>query len=476
MTTRGLMTKLLFLLVFILEGVGQDQKFYLYDADLISPSVFKARREKLMKEMPEGSIAFFYAGAEHIRNNDVEYQYRQNDNFYYLTGMNEPNSVLALIPSGTKVAEPKDSTRFISVREVLFVQPRDPSRERWTGRRLGPQGAMAVLGFEYALNNDQLRAWIGRLTFGAKFVYVPTFPADFSGEIEELTRPIRDLMRRSGARTEFRDPTAMVAKMRAVKSPEEIAMIQKAVDISCAAHRQAMMSAEPGMYEYELQAIFEYVFRRRGAEYTAYPCIVGGAENSVILHYNTNRRKLNSGDIVVMDCGAEYHNYAADVTRTIPVSGRFTEPQREIYELVLKAQEEAIKMMKPGADFRADVNGKAIEVIRDGLLKLGIIQSADEVGRYFNHGAGHPVGLWVHDVSGSGKLEPGMVWTIEPGIYIPEGSPGVDPKYYNIGVRIEDCILVTEKGPVLMSSAAPRSVEEIERLMKKRGIGNEPLE
>lgn len=463
------------LLIGTVEICGQAQNQFIYDTDLMSPLVFKARREKLMKEIGEGSVAFFYAAPERNRNNDIQYQYRQNDNFYYLTGLGEPNSAVVLIPSSIKVRDPKDSSKTIWIREILFVQPRDSAREAWVGRRFGPEGAMEVLGFQYALTNDQFKSWVGRLIVGSKAVYFPTLPPDYTGDIAELMKPLRDAVSRFDSWVEFRDPTHIVAKMRAVKSPEEISMIQKAVDITCDAHRQVMMSAEPGMHEYELQAVFEYVFRREGVEYTAYPCIVGGAENSVILHYNTNRRKLNSGDIVVMDCAAEYHNYAADVTRTIPINGTFTDAQREIYELVLQAQQEAIKVMKPGVDFQTDVQGKAVEVIQAGLLKLGIIKSKEEYKKYLPHGVGHPVGLWVHDVGGRGKLEPGMVWTIEPGIYVPDGAPGVDPKYYKIGVRIEDDILITEDGNRVMSAAAPKTIEEIERLMKKRGIGNEPI-
>jgi Xaa-Pro aminopeptidase len=468
----------LLLLVFFLripDVVAQIQGYYVYDTDLMSASVFKERREKLMREMGDSSVAFLFAGPERKRNNDVEFQYRQDDDFYYLTGMNEPNSIAALIPAGMRVQDPMDTSRSISVREILFVQPRDSTREMRVGRRMGPEGAMAMLGFQYALENTELRRWTPRLYSNARVAYVPYPAADFVGEIAELARPLREGMAKSNTRIEVRDPSALIARMRAVKSPEEIAMIQKAIDISCVAHRQAMMSAEPGMYEYELQAIFEYVFRREGAEYSAYPCIVGSGENSVILHYNTNRRKLNSGDIVVMDCGAEYHNYAADVTRTIPASGTFTDAQREIYEIVLQAQEEAVRMIKPGADFRNDVQAKAAEVIQDGLLRLGIIRSREDYRRFFTHGIGHPVGLWVHDVGGRGKLEPGMIWTVEPGIYIPDGAAGVDPKYYSIGIRIEDCVLVTENGSKLLSAAAPRTVEEIERLMKKRGIGNESI-
>jgi len=463
------------LLIWAVDVPGQVRNYYLYDTDLTSPSVFKARRDKFMKEIGDGGVAFFYSAPERNRNNDVHYQYRQNDNFYYLTGMGEPNSIAVLIPNGVKVHDPMDSSKTVSVREILFVQPRDSVRESWVGRRLGPEGAMDVLGFQYALTNDQFKSWVGRLIVGSKAVYFPILPTDYTGGIVELMKPLSDAVSRFDSWVEFRDPTHIVAKMRAVKSPEEISMIQKAVDITCDAHRQVMMSAEPGMHEYELQAIFEYVFRREGAEYTAYPCIVGGAENSVILHYNTNRRKLNSGDIVVMDCGAEYHNYAADVTRTIPINGTFTDAQREIYGLVLQAQQEAIKVMKPGADFQTDVQAKAVEVIQAGLMKLGIIMSKEEYKKYLPHGVGHPVGLWVHDVGGQVKLEPGMVWTIEPGIYIPDGAAGVDPKYYNIGVRIEDDVLITEDGNRVMSAAVPKTIEDIERLMKKRGIGNEPI-
>ncbi len=454
---------------------AQVQPYYVYDTDLMSPSVFKARREKVMKEMTEGSVAFFYSGPEHVRSNDVEYFYHQNENFYYLTGNNEPNSIIVLLPAGIEVSQPSDTSKKMIVNEILFVQPRDIERETWIGRRLGPEGAMKIIGFQYALNNDQFKPWISKILIRAKVAYVPNFPHDFAGEIAELTKPLRDVMATMNSRIEFRDPTPMVVRMRAVKSPEEIAMIQKAVDISVDAHKQAMISAEPRMHEYELQAIFEYVFRREGAESIAYPCIVGSAENSVILHYSSDRRQMKDGDVVLMDCAAEYHNYSADVTRTIPVNGRFTDAQREIYEIVLQAQEEAMKQIKPDADYRRDVHGKAVEIIQNGLLKLGIIKDKNDYRKFFMHGTGHPVGLYVHDVGGSGPLQPGMVWTVEPGIYIPEGAPGVDPKYYNIGVRIEDCVLVTQDGYKLMSGGAPRTVKEIEQLMKKRGIGNEVI-
>jgi len=211
-----------------------------------------------------------------------------------------------------------------------------------------------------------------------------------------------------------------------------------------------------------------------GAEYPAFPSIIGSGENSVILHYTSNRKRINDGDLIVIDIGAEYHNYCADITRTIPANGKFSPEQREIYEIVLKAQEETIRLVRPGVSF-VELQLKASEIIADGLLKLGIIKSKNEVNKYFMHGVTHHLGLDVHDIGIPGNLEPGMVITVEPGIYIPAGSE-CDPKYWNIGVRIEDDVLVTETGCVVLSSDAPKTIDEIERLMKRRGIGNEPID
>jgi Xaa-Pro aminopeptidase len=262
--------------------------------------------------------------------------------------------------------------------------------------------------------------------------------------------------------------------MRAVKTNEEIALLTKATQITALAHAQAMMSTEPGMYEYELSALYEYIFRRMGAEYGGYPNIVGAGENSIILHYNTNRKQLKDGEVVLADCAAEYHGYSSDVTRTWPVNGRFTPAQRDIYQLVLDAQNAAIAMMKPGANW-SDISNKSADVIEDGLFRLGLIKEKNrrEFRRFHLHGLGHPIGLNVHDV-GQAVMEPGMIYTVEPGVYIGEVE-GVDPKYHNIGVRIEDVILVTEDGPKLLSGDAPREISAIESLMKKKGIGNQPV-
>ncbi len=457
------------------------EKYIEYDTDLIPPAEYKARRDSLMKELGGNSIAVFYSAPERVRNGDVDYPYHQNDNFYYLTGFSEPNAILLLIPAGTIMHDPSDTSKMMLTKEILFVQPRVPSREQWTGRRYGPEGAMKLRGLAYAATNDKFKSMFTRILFSSKpkRLYVPFFSSDFNGEIKELMQPVQNIIDQSPAwhsSIEVCDPGPLVYSMRAVKSPAEIAMIRKAAHISAVAHNQAMMSCEPGMHEYDLQALYLYVFHRMGAEDIPYPCIVGAAENSVILHYETDRREIHDGDLVLADCAAEYHNYASDVTRTYPVNGKFTEPQKEIYKIVLDASNACINLIKPGTSWK-DVQTKSEEAITDGLFTLGIIKekSRAQMRRFYMHGVGHPVGLDVHD-AGKDTLAAGMVMTVEPGIYIAEGSEGVDPKYFNIGVRIEDDILVTADGHEILSKESPRDIKDIETLMRKKGIGNQPLQ
>ncbi len=251
--------------------------------------------------------------------------------------------------------------------------------------------------------------------------------------------------------------------LREIKTEEELGFLQRAIDITAAAHREAFRSIQPGLHEYEVEAVIEYVFHREGAEHPAFPSIVGSGENSTILHYNSNRRMMEDGDLVVMDIGAEYRGYSADVTRTAPVNGVFSRQQELIYRIVLAAQEAAIAAAVPGASFQ-DLNGAASAELVEGLMQLAIISNPGEITRFFPHGVSHYLGLDVHDAGTYGPLRPGTVITIEPGLYIPP-TPGVDEQWWNIGVRIEDDVLVTESGPVVLSSAAPKSVEAIEALM-----------
>jgi Xaa-Pro aminopeptidase len=259
-----------------------------------------------------------------------------------------------------------------------------------------------------------------------------------------------------------------LAELREIKQPEEITLMRKVCEMSCKGHNEIMRALEPGMHEYDVQAIGEYVFSRNGAETVGYPSICGGGENSCILHYESNRRPLKSGDIQLNDMGAEYHGYSADVTRTLPVNGKFSPEQKTIYELVLKAQQAGIAACKPGNDFRAAHN-TAVEIIKAGLKELGIIKAERDYNRYFMHGTSHYLGLDVHDVGTFGKLKAGVILTVEPGIYIAEGSP-CDPKWWNIGVRIEDNILITEAGNENLSASSPKTVEAVEAMMKEKPI------
>ncbi|MBI3006264.1 MAG: aminopeptidase P N-terminal domain-containing protein [Ignavibacteriales bacterium] len=470
---------ILFLLAFVYSP-GQELKYIEYDTDLLPTSFHKSRRDSLRAKIGNDAIAVVYSNWERVRNGDVEYQFRQDDNFYYLTGFPEPDALLLLVPKGLSVRNREDTSKTVSVTEVLFVRPKDPLREQWDGRRYGPEGAMKLKGFLHAETSDKFRQMFQQALFssGARALYIPPMPEDLSQEMLDLLRPIRSMLEASKARhsqVEVRDPSPMVYSMRIIKSPEEIAILAKATQISAFAHNQAMMSCQPGMFEYELQAVYEYVYKKMGAEYPGYPCIVGAAENSIVLHYNTNRRQIKNGDVVLADCAAEYHNYSSDVTRTYPANGKFSAPQRRIYEIVLDAQNASIAMMRPGVAWR-DVQAKADQVIEDGLFKIGVIKEKNVRAhrRFAIHGLGHPVGLNVHDV-GAPVLQASMAYTVEPGVYIPEGAEGVDPAYYNIGVRIEDVILVTPEGNKNLSSDSPREMNEIEALMAKKGIGNQPV-
>ncbi len=481
------MRKIKILSLFILISLSM----FAQEESLLPTSFFKSNREEFMKAIGNDAVAIFYSNSLKTRSNDVEYRFKQDNNFFYLTGLEEPDAVLVLVPQGFAPAVLKVAGRAtgkyydvtldtiksdFKIREVLFLKERDSLREVWTGRTLGTKGAMEKLGIQLALPIEEFKNVIRAIIFAsrAKTIYFPFPTGCYEGSLKDVIETVESIVSSQRSRFQFSEPSPILARMRMVKKPEEIEMIKKAVDITVKAHRQIMMSCEPGMYEYEIQAIAEYVFTRFGAQYPAFSSIIGSGENSVILHYSSNRKRIKDGDLIVIDIGAEYGNYCADVTRTIPANGKFSPEQREIYDIVLRAQEETIKLIKPGVSF-AELQLKATEVIADGLLKLGVIKDKNDVRKYFMHGVTHYLGLDVHDVGVPGRLEPGMVITVEPGIYIPAGSD-CDPKYWNIGVRIEDDILVTENGYVVLSADAPKAIEEIERLMKRRGIGNEPID
>lgn len=432
-----------------------------YDNDHLTKEFHKGRRDELRKIMPDSSVAVFFSSPVRNRSNDVDYEYHQDPNFYYLTGLDEPNAVLFIFKSQNQFGD-------IITDEIIFVQDRDPGSEVWTGKRLGVDGVKEKLGFEFVKVNKNFSEFAIRYQKYAKILITAqhndirddksdrgdlfSMMKHFSSETEALSTKVNKF--------KLND---LMAQLRQIKTPEEIVLLRKAIDITCKAEYELMKSLCPGMKEYQSEAVVQFVFHNHGAEHEGYPSILGGGENSCILHYNTNRKELKNKDLLVSDVGAEYHGYTADVTRTLPVDGKFSIEEAAIYNLVLKAQEAGIAKCKPGNKFW-DPNDAAVAIITKGLLDLGIIKKAEEVKKYFIHATSHYLGLDVHDPGLYGSLEAGNVITVEPGIYIPEGSD-CDPKWWNIGIRIEDDILITKTGYENLSDCVPRTIEEIERIM-----------
>lgn len=438
-----------------------------------SPAEWQRHRLECLRHLGPQSAAIFAAAEVYNRNGDVEHEYRQSSNFYYLSGCPEPESRLILSAAG--IALPGDTARY---HEILFVQPRDPRTEVWNGQRLGADGARTTLGIAAALTLDQFDNLAQQALQGIDTLFVETrrlAKEDIAAEVGKyLKLPAERL-----TTLIFAHAGKILAPLRTVKSSEELQALRKAIDITCAAHREVMRSARSGMFEYELEALLEYVFRKNGSERLGFPSIVGSGPNSCILHYETNNRQTQNGEVVVLDIGAEYAMYTADVTRTIPINGKFSKEQAEIYNIVLAAQEAGIAATRPGAKF-GEPGAAALRVVVEGLVKLGLLQgNVDEIIKtqahraFLMHGISHYIGLDVHDVGTYGMLAPGQVITVEPGIYISEATgkaKGIDPKYWNIGVRIEDDVLVTAEGNELLSASAPRTIQDIEALMAQPGM------
>jgi Xaa-Pro aminopeptidase len=458
--------KLLISFILLSSFLGYSQ---CYDTDLLSKEFHKNRREALRKLLPDSSCAIFFANPERQRANDTKFIYHQDPNFYYFTGLNEPNSMVIIFK------EPQIFYDTIKTNELIFVQERDPAKESWTGKRLGTAGVMEQLGFPYVYINNQFPDF--EIDF-SKFKKVNYF--DFNDDVRDDKNDRGDLyslIKHFREKTDYPQKNldnfstiGLTASLREVKQPEELELMHKAIGMTVVAHYELMKALEPGMKEYQAQAIVEYMFKKQGSEYVGYPSIVGGGENSCILHYETNRKKLESGNLLVIDAGAEYHGYTADVTRTLPVNGKFTEEEKTIYNIVLEAQIAGIKACQEGAEFRAP-HKAALAVIQKRLLELGIIKNEDDFIKYFFHGTSHYLGLDVHDAGNYGKLAPGNIITVEPGIYIPAGSD-CDPKWWNIGIRIEDDVLITNGSPDVLSGNLPKKVDEIEALMKEDSFLN----
>ncbi len=449
--------------------LAQEAPYPVFENDFLPPAEFQARRERLKKELGPGSMAVFFTNPVQVRNNDVDFQFRADSNFLYLSGFEEPDAALMIVPDGFDLGGGKRVT------EVLFLNVSDQMSLTWLGYRMGPNNAVRLLGVEAALPNTEfaktLQLAAGSFNGNGKRLASGWIPPDASGSLGRMVQAFQDWKAGAGFEAGLNSAQA-VRRMREIKSPAEIALIKKAAEISVLGHLEAMRSLEPGMREYEIGWLVQYVFGRHGCEYTGYPPICGSGPNSTILHYNTNRKKVESGEIMCMDTAGEYHGYTADVTRSFPVNGRFTPEQRAIYEVVQKAQEIGIALCRSGNSFSQIEQAIQASMSQD-MIALGIIQNAGELRRYYMHGFGHGLGLDVHDPAPR-TLAPGAVLTVEPGIYIKEGSP-CDKKWWNIGVRIEDDIWVTSGDPVNLSAGAPRDIAKIEALMKEKGIGNVPV-
>jgi Xaa-Pro aminopeptidase len=447
----------------VLAMAPVPQDYPIFETDFIPAAEHAQRRETLRAKMAPGSVTVFFANPEQNRNNDVDFQFRQDSNFLYLTGLNEPNAALLLAKDGVEVDGKK-------VREILFVEESNPQIATWVGYRMGSAFAQRHLKFDLARSNATFEKTLEGVRATTR--YAPLGGRIPTGTLARMMSAYRTFFEAGSERPS--DLGRHVAMMRTMKSPDEIRLLRRAIDASVAGHNAMMKTCTPTMREYELDAVFEFHIRKRGCEYTGYPSIIGSGFNSCILHYNTNRRRAEPGDIICIDAGGEYHGYTADVTRSFPVNGKFSPEQRALYDIVLKAQDAGIAACRAGKPF-AGTNSAAQRVIADGLVRLGIIKDPSEVRRYFMHGTSHYLGLDVHDSHGYNELQPNMVLTVEPGIYIKAGSP-CDKKWWNIGIRIEDDILVTAGDPINLSVNAPRRAEEIERLMALPGMDMDQLQ
>lgn len=424
---------------------------------------------EFVRRMGPDSVAIIPAARESVRSNDTEYRFRQDSDFYYLTGFNEPDAVAVIAPSR-------------EARYTLFVRPRDREKETWTGRRAGVEGAKERHGADEAFPVEEFDAKLMEILDGARTLYYRLG----NGNPELDQQVIRQLarMRALGWRKArppqtITDPGALIHEMRLFKTDEEIALMQRSADIAAEAHREAMRAARPGAKEYEIEALIEYAFRRAGASGPAYNTIVGGGANATILHYIENSAELRDGDLLLIDAGAEYEGFASDITRTFPVNGRFTRAQRDVYDLVLESQTRCIEMIKPGVTLD-DMHTRSVEILTEGMARLGLLKGEPsklieegEYKKFYMHRLSHYLGLDVHDAGayhldgGPRPLEPGMVLTVEPGLYVAEDSEDIPEQYRGIGVRIEDDVLVTADGYRVLTDKAPKDTEEIEALMAR---------
>lgn len=452
--------------------------------DYLKPEFHKERRQALREKMPSNSVAIFFANAVRNRANDVSYVYHQDPDFFYLTGHREPHAVLLIFKDNQLI----EGNEF---NEIIFVRQHDALKELYDGARLGKEGAKEQLKIKVSLEGPSFE------TFNINFsAFDKVLFYDFKNDVRNTDEKgdLYDLIAQFKQKVGYKEQDLSIEpqmnnldvtmldgymnELRGIKTEEELALLRKAVNISAVGQVEVMKAMTPNMSETEIQGLHEFVFKKYQSEYEGYPSIVGAGHNGCVLHYIDNYKpEIEDGELILMDLGAEYRGYTADVTRTIPVNGKFSKEQKIIYDLVYKAQQAAADSCKAGLPFSKLYEATA-NIVNEGLVELGFYKSTKnkdiinpETGRnrYYPHGCCHHIGLDVHDKGTYVILEKNMVITIEPGIYIPEGSP-VDEKWWNIPVRIEDDYLVTENGCELLSNLAPRKSGEIEKLMSKESF------
>ena len=425
-------------------------------------SCFQARRKALMGGLERGSVVVIAAGNMQLRNGDVYFPFRQDSHFYYLTGFNEPRAILMMVKHS--------NNRFAS---IIFCREQDPVHAQWQGAVLGPGAALEQLGVDHAFSEAEFADKIPEYIQSNSSLHM--LVSTQSGFCQKVQKRCAAAI----GKLKLHDISPALSEMRLLKDQTEITLMQRAADISCHAHLAAMRATKPGMLESHVEGIMLSNMMAQGCRQVAYESIVAGGNNACVLHYTQNNAMLNSNELLLVDAGVEFEGYAADITRTFPISGVYTEAQRAVYQVVLDTQLALIDMVKPGVAW-GEMQHASERAITQGLVKLGILSgnvaSLMRNGShkaFYMHGFGHWLGIDVHDVGsyGAGEkrnrpFEPGMVLTIEPGIYISEGMSGVDARWQGIGIRIEDDILVTEHGCRVLTKALPKSIEAIESVMR----------
>ncbi len=435
----------------------------------IQPEEYRQRRERLMAKLPSHAALLVPGASLMTRSHDSEYPFRQQSDFYYLTGLQEPEALLLLLPGRAEG------------QSVVFCQDRDPTLEAWTGRRLGAQGVVSQHGLDQAFENAERDALLPTLLDGRELLYVPLDNPDALSIAEDALAYAQAGMRRGKpALKGWLDSRPLIHEMRLIKSPAEIALLRHAAAISAQAHVRAMRTCQAGLSEYQLQAELEHTFVWHGASGPAYSTIVGGGANACVLHYIENSDVLEEDTLVLIDAGAEFDLYAGDITRTFPVSGRFNDAQRALYQVVLDAQVRAVNAIAPGATL-AEIHQGVVADLTAGLIELGLLSGDvqariddESYRRFYLHSTSHWLGLDVHDVgtyrldeATPRPLEPGMVLTVEPGLYIPSDDD-IPDAYRGIGIRIEDNVVVTDQGHDILTADVPKQVADIEQLMANK--------